>query len=108
MTITLDLRPEIESGLLAQATAKLTVYAHLRNLSAQPVSGTLEGTISRQGKPTIHFAQAISELSAGQEPEVVFTPDKFFEIAQQFYGKRFTNAVRADYRALCVALARAM
>jgi tetratricopeptide (TPR) repeat protein len=37
-----------------------------------------------------------------------FTPDKFFEIAQQFYGKRFAGPVKADYRALCSTLQRAM
>ena len=37
-----------------------------------------------------------------------FTPDKFFEIAQQFYGRRFSNPVKADYRALCSTLQRAM
>lgn len=37
-----------------------------------------------------------------------FTPDKFFEIAQQFYGRRFSGAVKADYRALCSTLQRAI
>jgi TolB-like protein/DNA-binding SARP family transcriptional activator len=37
-----------------------------------------------------------------------FTPDKFFEIAQRFYGKRFAGPVKADYRALCSTLQRAM
>jgi TolB-like protein len=37
-----------------------------------------------------------------------FTPDRFFEIARQFYGKRFAGPVKADYRALCSTLQRAM
>lgn len=37
-----------------------------------------------------------------------FTPDKFFDIAQQFYGNRFAGAVKADYRSLCSTLQRAM
>jgi TolB-like protein len=37
-----------------------------------------------------------------------FTPDGFFELAQQFYGKRFTAGVKADYRALCATLQRAI
>ncbi len=38
----------------------------------------------------------------------VFTPEGFFELARRFYGKRFDGAVKADYRALCSALQRAM
>jgi len=37
-----------------------------------------------------------------------FAPDNFFDIAQKVYGKRFTSAVRADYRALCSTLQRAI
>ena len=37
-----------------------------------------------------------------------FTPDRFFQIAQQFYGKRFSGAVKADYRSLCSTLQHAM
>jgi exo-1,4-beta-D-glucosaminidase len=70
--------PLVNSELsLAESTARLTVFANLRNLSEQPVSGTLKGTISRQGKPTIHFEQTITNLSAGEDREVRFTPEKF-------------------------------
>ena len=83
------------------STAKLTVFASLRNLSEQPVSGTLKGTISRPGKPTIHFEQSVTNLSAGspcgvttananhpldtstprgEEREVRFTPEQFPEL----------------------------
>ncbi len=65
--------------LFTNSTAKLTVFANLRNLSAQPVSGTLKGTISRPSKPAIHFEQSVN-LSAGEEHEVNFTPDKFSEL----------------------------
>jgi TolB-like protein/DNA-binding SARP family transcriptional activator len=37
-----------------------------------------------------------------------FTPDRFFEIARQFYGARFAGPVKADYRSLCSTLQRAM
>jgi hypothetical protein len=37
-----------------------------------------------------------------------FTPDRFFEIARQFYGTRFAGPVKADYKALCSTLQRAM
>ena len=65
---------------LAESTARLTVFASLRNLSTQPVSGTLKGTISRPGKPAIHFEQSVTNLSAGEEREVAFTPEKFPEL----------------------------
>ena len=65
---------------LAESTARLTVFASLRNLSAQPVDGTLKGTISRPGKPTIHFEQSVTNLSAGEDREVGFTPEKFPEL----------------------------
>jgi exo-1,4-beta-D-glucosaminidase len=65
---------------LAESTAKLTVFASLRNLSTQAVSGTLKGTISRPGKPAIHFEQTVTNLSAGEDREVGFTPEKFQEL----------------------------
>jgi exo-1,4-beta-D-glucosaminidase len=63
--------------LLAESTARLTVFANLSNLSTGPVSGTLKGTILRKGKPTIHFEQPVTNLSAGEDIEVEFTPEKF-------------------------------
>jgi exo-1,4-beta-D-glucosaminidase len=66
--------------LLAESTARLTVFANLRNLSAQPVSGALKGTISRKGKSTIHFEQSIADLSAGEDREIEFTPEIFPEL----------------------------
>jgi len=65
---------------LAESTARLTVIANLRNLSAQPVSGTLKGTISRPGKPTLHFEQSVTNLMAGEDREVAFAADKFPEL----------------------------
>jgi len=47
-------------------------------------------------------AQVLRKLSP------TFTPDKFFDIAQRFYGKRFAGPVKADYRSLCSTLQRAM
>ena len=70
--------PFVNSDLsLAESTAKLTVFASLRNLSTQAVSGTLKGTISRPGKPAIHFDQAVTGLAAGEDREVEFTPEQF-------------------------------
>jgi exo-1,4-beta-D-glucosaminidase len=63
--------------LLTNSIARLTVFADLRNLATQPVSGTLKGTILRPGKPTIQFEQSVTNLSVGENREVAFTPDKF-------------------------------
>jgi len=69
--------PAVNTELsLPQAMARLTVYANLRNWSAKRVSGTLKGTISRQGKPTIELDQDLS-LSPGETREVAFAADKY-------------------------------
>jgi exo-1,4-beta-D-glucosaminidase len=64
---------------LVDSIARLTVYGTLHNLSAQPASGTLKGTIVRQGKPAIEIRKAI-RLSAGEEREVRFTPEEYPEL----------------------------
>ena len=69
--------PAVNSELsLPQATAHLTVYANVHNFAAQPVNGTLKGTISRQGKPTIEFEQSLI-LSPGEIREVAFASEKY-------------------------------
>ena len=60
----------------AGSTARLTVYANLRNLSARQISGTLRGSISRKGMPTIEFAQSVT-LSPAEGREVHFTPEDY-------------------------------
>ena len=66
--------------LLEESTARLTVYATLRNHSAQQAGGTLRGTISRPGKPTIKLEQSV-EFAPGEEREIAFTPEKFPDLA---------------------------
>ena len=61
---------------LPQATARLTVYANLRNFATQPASGMLKGTISRPGKPNIELDQRVS-LAPGEVHEVTFAADKY-------------------------------
>ena len=69
--------PVVNSELsLPQAVARLTVYANLHNFAAQSLNGTLKGTISRQGKPTIELEQSVS-LSPHETREVVFTAEKY-------------------------------
>jgi exo-1,4-beta-D-glucosaminidase len=73
--------PLVNSDLfLAESTARLTVFANVRNLTPQPVSGTLKGTISRPGKPTIRFEQTVASLAPDEVREVAFTPEQFSEL----------------------------
>ncbi len=70
----------VNSELLnSNSIAKLTVFASLRNLSTQAVSGTLKGTISRPGKSPIHFEQTVT-VSPGEGSEVKFAPEQFPEL----------------------------
>jgi exo-1,4-beta-D-glucosaminidase len=61
---------------LRELIARLTIYANLHNLSSQPVTGTLKGSISRPGKPTINLEQPIT-LAAGEEREAVLAPEGY-------------------------------
>jgi exo-1,4-beta-D-glucosaminidase len=61
-------------------SAKLTVYATLRNASNQQVKGVLRGTISRPGKATIRIEQPIG-LAAGEERQASFAPSQYPQLA---------------------------
>jgi tetratricopeptide (TPR) repeat protein len=52
-------------------------------------------------------AEAKAAAKALMKLSPAFTPDRFFEIARQFYGTRFAGPVKAD-KALCSTLQRAM
>jgi len=58
------------------APASLTVYCDLSNHTATPISGILSGEISRPGKATIRFEQAVS-LVRNEGQEISFLPDAF-------------------------------
>lgn len=68
-----------ELPLPAADSAKLTVYATLRNYSGTPVTGVLKATISRPGKPSVRVDQPVS-LHAGEEREVSFRPEEFAQL----------------------------
>jgi hypothetical protein len=68
---------------MPQAVARLTVYADLHNFSDKPVSGTLKGTISRPGKPTIELRAEAVSLSPGETREVAFAPDKLSRLGRK-------------------------
>lgn len=61
---------------LPESKARLTVYATLHNFAAQPITGTLKGTISRQGKPSIELEQSVT-LSPGEDRETALDPEKY-------------------------------
>jgi exo-1,4-beta-D-glucosaminidase len=64
---------------LADSIARLTVFVNLHNLSTQQVIGTLKGTISRKGKPSIYVEQSVT-LSPDEKQEIKFTPEKYKEL----------------------------
>jgi exo-1,4-beta-D-glucosaminidase len=75
--------PVVNTDLsIAKATAHLSVYANLRNFAEEPVSGTLKGTISRHGKPTVPLEQNVT-LSPGETREVSFAPEKYPDLIVQ-------------------------
>jgi exo-1,4-beta-D-glucosaminidase len=64
---------------LSDSVARLTIFTNLHNLSAQPVSGILKGTISRKGKTSIHIEHSII-LSPNEDREIAFVPEKYPEL----------------------------
>jgi len=69
--------PAVNSEVsVAQATARLTVYANLRNFAAHEISGILKARISRKGKPTIEIEQSLA-LPPGETRDVAFDAEKY-------------------------------
>ena len=60
-------------------SARLTVHTSVHNYSPQQLRGILKGTISRPGKPSIDFEQAVT-LLPGEQREVTFSPDDFDDL----------------------------
>jgi exo-1,4-beta-D-glucosaminidase len=69
-----------ELALPQTKSAKLTVYAALRNNSTKQVSGVLRGTISRPGKTTIQIEQPVA-LAADEELQARFSPAQYPQLA---------------------------
>ncbi|MCX2929555.1 glycoside hydrolase [Mycobacterium sp. CVI_P3] len=57
-------------------SARLTVYAPLRNYSIRQVRGVLRATITRNGRAPIHVDEPVA-LLAGEEREITLSPDRF-------------------------------
>ncbi len=65
-----------ELPLPQTTSARLTVYAALRNHSNRQVAGILRGAISRSGKATIQIEQPIA-LAPGEERQASFAPSQY-------------------------------
>jgi exo-1,4-beta-D-glucosaminidase len=66
----------------AYDSAQLTVTAQLKNASDHPVKGTLKGRITNVIRSKLEvrdFDQEV-ELAAGEEKDVVFTPERFEQL----------------------------
>lgn len=63
-------------------SARLTVYATVRNTGAERVRGTVRARISRPGTPTVTVEQSVG-LGPGETREVRFSPDDFAELRVQ-------------------------
>ena len=65
-----------ELPLPATDSARLTVYADVRNHSAVSVRGVLRATITREGKDTVRVEQPVS-LEPDERREIAYSPDEF-------------------------------
>ncbi len=68
-----------ELPLPATDSARLTVYAALRNYTGSPARGVLNATISRTGREPIRVAQPVS-LQPGEQREIVLSPEEFEQL----------------------------
>ena len=69
-----------ELPLPQTTSAKLTVYANLRNASNRQINGILRGRISRPGKTTIQIEQSFV-LAPGEEHQANFAPAQYPQLA---------------------------
>jgi exo-1,4-beta-D-glucosaminidase len=69
-----------ELPLPQTTSAKLTVYANLRNASNRQINGILRGRISRPGKTTIQIEQSLV-LAPGEEHQANFAPAQYPQLA---------------------------
>jgi exo-1,4-beta-D-glucosaminidase len=65
--------------LPATSSADLTVYVDAVNGTASTIAGTVSGTITKSGFPTITFSQNVT-LSPNQRKEVTFDPATFTQL----------------------------
>ena len=77
-----DALVDSELPLPQLTSARLTIFAELRNRSDHPVNGVLRGMISRPGKPSIQVEQPLS-LAAGEVREARFAPQQYSQLLVQ-------------------------
>ncbi|MFM9033326.1 MAG: glycosyl hydrolase 2 galactose-binding domain-containing protein [Mycobacterium sp.] len=65
-----------ELPLPSTDSARLTVYATVRNYTPKPVNGVLTVRITRTGRDPVRISQAVA-LGPGEEREIAFAPDDF-------------------------------
>jgi exo-1,4-beta-D-glucosaminidase len=65
--------------LPSTSSADLTVYVDAWNGTNIPVSGVVNGTITKSGYPTINFSQNVS-LAANERREIAFDPATFTQL----------------------------
>ena len=99
--------PYVSTDLPLPATspAFLTVYCNLHNGGSAAVSGTLNGEISRDGKPSLSFQQHVT-LAANEEREVAFSPESYRQLSMNHpdlwwpyqWGKPSLYHLKLDFR----------
>jgi hypothetical protein len=74
MTITLDLQPEIEKGLLAQATARgLSLSAYVKEIVVREVQVSPELPRRRTGQELIDACAKVRGLLTDEEVDTLFS-----------------------------------
>lgn len=68
-----------ELPLPSTDSARLSIFANLRNFSTQRIKGVLRATISRAGTPDVQVERAVS-LAGGEQHEVGFSPGDFSQL----------------------------
>ena len=68
-----------ELPLPSTDSARLTVYATVRNYTQATVRGVLHAAITRSGRNPVRVSQAVS-LEPGEQREIAFSPDEFDQL----------------------------
>jgi hypothetical protein len=79
VTITLDLQPEIEKGLLAQATARgLSLSDLVKEIVAREAHASLERPPGRTGQELIDACARVQGLLTDEEVDTLFSRSPSF------------------------------
>ncbi|GAC1625961.1 MAG: carbohydrate-binding protein [Candidatus Acidiferrum sp.] len=94
-----------ELPLPATTPASLTVYCDLKNSTSKPISGILQGEITRTGKPAITFQRNVT-LSEKETKEVALTSADYPQLSVNHpdlwwpyqWGKSDLYALKLEFR----------